>query len=98
MKIFLVLSTIFWIISGVLIHQMWGYVECENAGVVKSTEDLKSRVQGGLSLCHEIKIIEIVAWVIAGVNVLATIPVVMTWMKTRKAKHEGGESKTATSA
>jgi hypothetical protein len=93
----LVLSTIFWIVSGVLIHQMWGYVECENAGVVKSTEDLKSRVQGGLSLCHEIKIIEIVAWVIAGVNVLATVPVVMTWMKTRKAKHNGGEEKTAAS-
>lgn len=32
-------------------HQMWGYVECANQGVVKDFGDFKSRVSGGLSEC-----------------------------------------------
>jgi len=72
--IFFVLSTVFWIVSGVLIHHMWGYKECGGVGPAK----------GGLNECHEIKIIEILAWVIAGVSVLATIPVVMIAMKDHK--------------
>jgi len=34
--------------------------------------------------CHELKIIEIIAWVLAGVSVLATIPVLMNATKRRK--------------
>jgi len=75
---FLVLSTIFWVVSGVLIHQMWGYVQCGGVGAL----------EGGLNECHEIKIIEIIAWVIAGVSVLASIPVVMNAMKRRKRQME----------
>ncbi|KAH8193492.1 hypothetical protein TruAng_012342 [Truncatella angustata] len=94
--IFLVISTILWIVSGILIHQMWGYVECENEGIANSFEEFKSQVSGGLSECHEIKIIEIIAWAIAGVSVLATIPVVITALKKRKAnKTRGHNEKTA---
>ncbi|XMA20059.1 hypothetical protein WAI453_012850 [Rhynchosporium graminicola] len=75
---FLVISTILWIVSGVLIHQMWGLIKCnEGLGGVKELRD-------GLSECHELKIIEIIAWVLAGVSVLATVPVVMNAMKRRK--------------
>ncbi|EON99786.1 hypothetical protein UCRPA7_4682 [Phaeoacremonium minimum UCRPA7] len=97
--IFVVLSTIFWVVSGVLIYQIWQYVECQNNGIPSSVDEFKSQVSGGLSLCHEIKIIEILAWVIAGVSVIAAIPVVMTTMKMRKERRQrrtGG--KTATSA
>jgi ABC-type sugar transport system permease subunit len=87
-QIFLVVSTILWIISGIIIHQMWGYVECENEGVANDFGQFKSQIMGGLSECHEIKIIEIIAWAIAGVSILATIPVVMTAMKRRKMEHE----------
>lgn len=73
--IFLVLSTIFWIVSGVLIHSMWGVIIC-NQGV--------GRIKGGLTECHELKIIEIIAWVLAGVSVLATVPVVMNSIKRHK--------------
>ncbi|KAK9794567.1 hypothetical protein AB5N19_00383 [Seiridium cardinale] len=86
--IFLVISTILWIVSGVLIHQMWGYVECENEGVANDFDQFKSQVSGGLSECHEIKIIEIIAWCIAGVSIIATIPVVMTAMQRRKQQHQ----------
>ncbi|KAF3764398.1 hypothetical protein M406DRAFT_71056 [Cryphonectria parasitica EP155] len=84
--IFLVISTILWIVSGVLIHQIWGYVECANAGIPDNLTEFKSQVSGGLSLCHEIKIIEIIAWVIAAVSVLATIPVVKTYMERRRSR------------
>ncbi|TVY75602.1 hypothetical protein LSUE1_G008012, partial [Lachnellula suecica] len=77
--VFLVLSTIFWIISGVLIHQMWGVIIC-NQGV--------GHLRGGLTECHELKVIEIIAWVLAGVSVLATIPVVRNAMKRRKRELE----------
>jgi hypothetical protein len=76
-QIFLVLSTIFWVVSGVLIHQMWGVIICNQAvGTPK----------GGMTECHELKIIEIIAWVVAGVSVLAAIPVLMNVTKTRKAQ------------
>ena len=78
-QIFLVLSTIFWIISGVLIHQMWGTILC-NQGV--------GRIKGGLTECHELKIIEIIAWVLAAVSVLACIPVLMQAAKRRKRQAE----------
>ncbi|KAJ4424270.1 hypothetical protein N0V82_001136 [Gnomoniopsis sp. IMI 355080] len=82
--IFLVISTILWVVSGVLIHQIWGYVECQNNGIANSFDEFKSQVEGGLSLCHEIKIIEIIAWCIAGFSVLATIPVVKIYLERRK--------------
>ncbi|KAJ9621702.1 hypothetical protein H2203_007191 [Taxawa tesnikishii (nom. ined.)] len=86
--IFLVLSTVFWVVSGVLIHQMWGYKQCGGVGGIK----------GGLNECHEIKIIEILAWVIAGVSVVATVPVLMNAMKRRKRQAEQKmEEKTAAS-
>ncbi|KAH8898876.1 hypothetical protein GQ53DRAFT_742042 [Thozetella sp. PMI_491] len=95
--IFLVVSTILWIVSGVLIYQIWQYVECQNNGVPDSFEEFKSQVSGGLSLCHEIKTIEIIAWAIAAVSVVSTIPVVMTWMKSRRSrKQAAGERKMAT--
>jgi hypothetical protein len=81
-----VLSTIFWVISGVLIYQMWTYVECQNEGIATSFAQFKSQISGGLSLCHEIKTIEIIAWVLAGVSVLALIPAIMVYMKRRKEK------------
>lgn len=65
---------------------MWGYVECANAGIPDSIQEAESQIEGGLTLCHEVKIIEIIAWVIAGVSVLATIPVVKTYMRRRKDK------------
>jgi len=83
--IFLVLSTIFWIISGVLIHQLWGLVECGGVGGLK----------GGLNKCHELKIIEIIAWVLAVVSVLATVPVVMGSMKRHKQQKESQKSATS---
>lgn len=83
--VFVVLSTIFWIVSGILIKHMWGYKECGGVGGIK----------GGLNECHEIKIIEILAWVIAGVSVLASIPVSMNALKRRKRQAEA--KKTATS-
>lgn len=74
MQIFLVVSTGLWIASGVIIHQMWGFIECGGVGGLK----------GGLSMCHELKIIEIIAWVLAAVSVLAAIPIVMHAMQRRK--------------
>ncbi|KAF9533735.1 hypothetical protein CPB83DRAFT_844455 [Crepidotus variabilis] len=84
--IFLIMSAIFWVISGVLIYQMWSYMECNNAGIPTSFGQFKSLVSGGISLCHEIKTIEILAWVIAAVSVIATIPVIMTYMKMKRQK------------
>lgn len=84
---FLVLSTILWIISGVLIRSMWGVIIC-NQGV--------GHLRGGLTECHELKIIEIIAWVLAGVSVLATVPVVMNAIKRRKRQLEE-KTKTHTS-
>lgn len=78
-QVFLVISTILWIVSGVLIHQMWGIIIC-NQGV--------GNIRGGLTECHELKIIEIIAWVLAGVSILATIPVVMNAMKRRNRQAE----------
>lgn len=69
---------------------MWGYVECANTGIASSVAEFKSQVEGGLSLCHEIKIIEIIAWVIAGLSVLATIPVAKEWLQRRKSRRQGG--------
>lgn len=74
---------------------MWGYVECENEGIANDFDQFKSQVSGGLSECHEIKIIEIIAWCIAAVSVLATIPVVMTAMQRKKNQRQ---QKHATSA
>lgn len=76
---FLVISTILWIVSGVLIRQMWGVIDC-NEGV--------KEIRDGLSECHELKIIEILAWVLAGVSILATVPVVINAIKRRKKQAE----------
>jgi len=86
--IFLVMSTILWIISGVFMHQMWGYVECANSGVANSVHDLKENIKGGLSECHEIKIIEILAWTIAGISIVATVPITLAALKKRKEQRE----------
>jgi len=87
--VFLFLSTVFWVVSGVLIHQMWGYKECGGIGALK----------GGLNLCHEIKIVEIIAWAIAAVSVIATVPVLMDALKrrTRQAQAKHDAKRTATS-
>ncbi|KAJ7166544.1 hypothetical protein C8R43DRAFT_1232519 [Mycena crocata] len=58
--IFVVLSTIFWIVSGVLIHTLFGLIECGGVG----------RIAGGLNECHELKIIEILSWVLAGMSIV----------------------------
>lgn len=71
-----------------LIHQIWGYVECANAGIPDDFDEFKSQVEGGMTLCHEIKTIEIIAWVIAGVSVLATIPVVKIYLQRRRHRLE----------
>lgn len=49
-------------------------------------------IRSGLTECHELKIIEIIAWVLAAVSVLATIPVVMEAMKRKKSRMGGGKS------
>lgn len=97
-QIFLVISTILWVVSGVLIHQIWGYVECANAGVPDDFEEFESQVQGGMSLCHEIKTIEIIAWIIAGVSVLATIPVVKIYLQRRRDRQQRKQARTSTRA
>lgn len=66
---------------------MWGVIIC-NQGV--------GHLRGGLTECHELKIIEIIAWVLAGVSVLATVPVVMNAIKRRKRQLEE-KTKTHTS-
>jgi hypothetical protein len=58
---------------------MWGVIVC-NQGI--------GRIKGGLTECHELKIIEIIAWVLAGVSVLACGPVLYNAMKRRKTQHE----------
>ncbi|KAJ7282493.1 hypothetical protein C8J57DRAFT_1554491 [Mycena rebaudengoi] len=74
--IFVVLSTIFWIISGVLIHTLFGLIECGGVG----------KIAGGLSECHELKIIEVLSWVLAGMSIVSAVPVVLRAMKVRKEK------------
>lgn len=69
-------------------HQMWGYVECENSGIANDFGQFKSQIMGGLSECHEIKIIEILAWTIAAVSMAATVPVTMSAFKRKKREHE----------
>jgi hypothetical protein len=71
-----VLSTIFWIISGVLIHTLFGLIECGGVG----------KIAGGLSECHELKIIEVLSWVLAGMSIVSAVPVVLRAMKVRKEK------------
>ncbi len=78
------ISTILWIASGVLIYQLWQYVECQNNGIPDNFDQFKSQVSGGLSLCHEIKIIEIIAWIIAALSVVAAIPVVKVYLELRR--------------
>lgn len=75
----MVISTILWIVSGVLMHSMWGVIFCHQG---------LGHVRGGLTECHELKIIEIIAWVLAAVSVLTTIPVVMEAGMRRKAQAE----------
>ncbi len=58
---------------------MWGVIIC-NQGV--------GHIRGGLTECHELKIIEILAWVLAGISVLATVPVVMNAANRRKRQAE----------
>ncbi|KAJ7154505.1 hypothetical protein C8R46DRAFT_1116844 [Mycena filopes] len=72
--IFVVLSTIFWVVSGVLIHTLFGLIECGGIGQAK----------GGLNECHELKIIEILSWVLAGMAVVSSVPVVMRAVADRK--------------
>jgi len=86
--VFVVVSTILWIISGGIIYQMWTYVECANEGIPDNTQELKSQLAGGLSLCHEIKTIEIIAWCIAAVSIIAAIPLTMTYIKDKKSKQD----------
>ncbi|KAJ6471641.1 hypothetical protein C8R47DRAFT_1077290 [Mycena vitilis] len=76
--IFVVMSTIFWIVSGVLIHTLFGLIECGGVGEAK----------GGLNECHELKIIEILSWVLAAMAVVSSVPVVMRAGAQRKKQME----------
>jgi hypothetical protein len=58
---------------------MWGVILCKQ-GV--------GHIRGGLTECHELKIIEIIAWVLAGISVIATIPVVLDAGRRRKRQSE----------
>jgi hypothetical protein len=46
----------------------------------------RGRIKGGLTECHELKIIEIIARVLAGVSVLATIPVMNSIKRHKNRK------------
>jgi hypothetical protein len=82
-QIFVVLSAIFWVVSGVLIHTLFGLIECGGVG---------SAANGKISECHELKIIEAISWALAALSVLAAIPVVS------RAVHEHKERRARTPA
>ncbi|KZV98116.1 hypothetical protein EXIGLDRAFT_728946 [Exidia glandulosa HHB12029] len=77
--IFVVLSTIFWVVSGVLIHTLFGLIEC---GGVGSFGNLK------INECHELKIIEWLAWALSIMAVISSIPVIARAWRRRKAQME----------
>jgi Zn-dependent membrane protease YugP len=58
---------------------MWGIILCR-PGV--------GNIRAGLTECHELKIIEIIAWVLAALSIIATIPVLMDASKRRKEQAE----------
>jgi hypothetical protein len=62
---------------------MLGYLECGGIGQAK----------GGLSECHELKIIEILSWVIAALSVVAAVPIIMRAVKRRKEQAQRGEKR-----
>jgi len=80
--IFLVLNTIFWIVGGVLVKQNLGIVECGGVG----------RLKGGLSECHELKIIEILSWITAASSILICVYVVIGAVRKQKRKAAMGET------
>lgn len=80
------MSTILWVVCGVLLRSMWGIIIC-NQGV--------GRIKGGLTECHELKVIEIIAWVLAGVSVLATIMVLWQALQRRRSKKSAGVGRSA---
>lgn len=82
-QVFLFLNTVFWIVGGVLVHQTLGYIECGGVGGVK----------GGLSECHELKIIEILSWITAASSIIITVPIVMSALKKQKEKAQRGDTK-----
>jgi hypothetical protein len=83
-----VLSTIFWIVSGVLIHTLFGLIECGGLGKI-----------GKLSECHELKIIEWLAWSLSIMSVLSSIPIITRAWNRRKAQLERKRNeKTSSSA
>lgn len=53
---------------------MYGYFECGGLG----------QPEGGLNECHTTKIVEILAWTLAAVSIVATVPVVMNAGKRKK--------------
>ncbi|KAJ7101922.1 hypothetical protein C8R44DRAFT_584224, partial [Mycena epipterygia] len=75
-----VLSIIFWIVSGVLIHTLFGMIQCGGVG----------RIAGGLNECHELKIIEVqvLSWVLAGMSIVASVPVFSRALAERKHQME----------
>jgi hypothetical protein len=58
---------------------MWDVIICSQ-GV--------GRIKGELTECHELKIIEIIAWVLAGISVLSCIPVLMQAWRRRKRQEQ----------
>jgi hypothetical protein len=83
-QIFVVLSAIFWVVSGVLIHTLFGLIECGGVG---------SAANGKISECHELKIIEALSWALAALSVLAAIPVITRAVhehKERRARAPAG--------
>lgn len=72
----MVLSTIFWVVSGVLIHTLFGLIECGGVGSFGNSK---------INECHELKIIEWLAWALAIMSVVSAVPVVARAWKRRKA-------------
>ena len=49
-----------------------------------NTANAKSTATHGISECHELKIIEILSWILGALNIVITVPIVMGAMRKRK--------------
>jgi len=85
-QIFVILSAIFWVVSGVLVHQLYGLIEC--GGVKVDHANPLSAGNLKLSECHELKVIEWIAWWLAGLSVITAVPVAYGWVHKRKEARE----------
>lgn len=69
--------------EGVLIKTLFGLIEC---GGVKVSSQASQNLK--LSECHELKIIEWLAWALAIVAVITAVPVAFGWIHKRKEDHK----------